>query len=247
MTQWLRVLWPVGYAGKFAHLLFFCHKSGMVMPKAGNLRQFVQGTWLEINGCTIADRTMLWLYQDSAMNVLCMIVLMVVLGCALVSRSSQTDPSQRREISLPPPSFLSFTISSNLDELHFGQIIPWVRWWLATGLPLLYFDLRILVFASGIFCYSQSFRQKCQELDISRSGKCMRWRCLFVRRSEMRRKDGVCLSDVQGCVTSTRSRDMWGTMRYCDVLWGIMRSSQVLWGIRRYYEVRTTRVCHLPA
>ena len=243
MTQLLRVLWPVGYAGKFAHLLFFCHKSGMVMPQAGNLRQFVRGTWLKINGCTIADRTMLWLYQDSAMNVLCMIVLMVVhgcffmvvLGCALVSRSSQTDPSQRREISLPPPSFLSFTIS-NLDELHFGQIVPWTRWWLATGLPLLYFDLMILVFASAIFCYSQSLRQKCLELDISRSGKCMRWRCLFVRRSGMWRKDGECLSDVQGCVTSTRSRDMWGTMRYCDVLWGIMR----------YYEVRTTRVCHLP-
>ena len=171
---------------------------------------------------------------------------MVVLGCALVSRSSQTDPSQRREISLPPPSFLSFTISSNLDELHFRQIIPWMRWWLATGLPLLYFDLMILVFASAIFSYSQSLRQKCLELDISRSGKCMRWRCLFVRRSEMRRKDGECLSDVQGCVTSTRSRDMWGTMRYCDVLWGIMRSSQVLWGVMRYYEVRTTRVCHLP-
>ena len=50
-----------------------------------------------------------------------MVVIMVVLGCALVSRSSQTDPSQRREISLPPPSFLSFTIS-NLDELHFGNI-----------------------------------------------------------------------------------------------------------------------------
>ena len=83
MTQWLRVLWPVGYAGKFAHLLFFCHKSGMVMPQAGNLQQFVRGKWLEINGCTIADRTMLWLYQDSAMNVLRMIVLMVVHGCFL--------------------------------------------------------------------------------------------------------------------------------------------------------------------
>lgn len=235
---------------------YFFHKSGMVMPQAGNLRQFVRGTWLEINGCTIADRTMQWLYQEFKIQPwiccawlflwLCMVVVMVVLGCALVSRSSQTDPSQRREISLPPPSFLSFTISSNLDELHFRQIIPWMRWWLATGLPLLYFDLMILVFASAIFCYSQSLRQKCLELDISRSGKCMRWRCLFVRRSEMRRKDGECLSDVQGCVTSTRSRDMWGTMRYCDVLWGIMRYSQVLWGIMRYYEVRTTRVCHLP-
>ena len=242
MTQWLRVLWPVGYAGKFAHLFFFCHKSGMVMPQAGNLRQFVQGTWLEINGCTIADRTMLWLYQDSAMNVLCMIVLMVVLGCALVSRSSQTDPSQRREISLPPPSFLSFTISSNLDELHFGQIIPWVRWWLATGLPLLYFDLRILVFASGIFCYSQSFRQKCQELDISRSGKCMRWRCLFVRRSGMRRKDG----EGSACLTykgvspphfaGTRG-ELWGTVMYCEALWGTLstlRYYEVLWGT--YYK-----------
>ena len=68
--------------GKFAHILFFCHKSRMVMPQAGNLRQFVRGTWLEINGCTIADRTMQWLYQDSAMNVLCMIVLMVVQDCS---------------------------------------------------------------------------------------------------------------------------------------------------------------------
>ena len=117
---------------------FFCHKSGMVMPQAGNLRQFVRGTWLEINGCTIADRTMHWLYQDSCMVVLMVVFdcsygcawlfFMVVLGCALVSRSSQTDPSQRREISLPPPSFLSFTISSNLDELHFGQIMPWMKW-----------------------------------------------------------------------------------------------------------------------
>ena len=66
---------------------FFCHKSGMVMPQAGNLRQFVRGTWLEINGCTIADRTMQWLYQEfkiqPAMNVLCMIVLMVLHDCSL--------------------------------------------------------------------------------------------------------------------------------------------------------------------
>ena len=121
MTQWLRVLWPVGYAGKFAHLLFFCHKSGMVMPQAGNLRQFVRGTWLEINGCTIADRTMQWLYQDSAMNVLCMIVLMVLHDCSLwlcmvvfygcawlcACIKIQPDRSFTAERNLAPSSFLS--------------------------------------------------------------------------------------------------------------------------------------------
>ena len=140
MTCWI---YRTCITGKFAHILFFCHKSRMVMPQAGNLRQFVRGTWLEINGCTIADRTMQWLYQDSAMNVLCMIVLMVVQDCSydcawlllwlcLVVRLYQ-DPARpilhsgekSRSLLLPfspspsPPTWMS-SIS--------GIFIPWMRW-----------------------------------------------------------------------------------------------------------------------
>ena len=123
MTQWLRVLWPVGYAGKFAHILFFCHKSRMVMPQAGNLRQFVRGTWLEINGCTIADRTMQWLYQEFKIQPwiccawlflwFCMIVLMIVHGCyygcawLCACIKIQPDRSFTAERNLAPSSFLS--------------------------------------------------------------------------------------------------------------------------------------------